>query len=144
MRFSDGRPLLLTLADGQALPTYGQQRPNLSAPLQCNGGSLTNYFSNPDVLSAPAPFALGNAPRTDGSCRQPGQESVTLSAFKSFSLAAMREGSRLEFRMEAFNAFNHPYFNGPNTDVDSGNFGVITSTVGGTDRQVQLALKLYF
>lgn len=146
LRFTDGRPELLTLSGGQSIPTYGAQRPDLTAPLACNHGSdfLTNYFSNPQVLSTPQPFTLGTAPRTDGSCRQPGQESVTLSLLKEFSLASLREGAHLEFRMEAFNAFNHPWFNGPNTQVNSGLFGVITSTVGGTDRQVQLALKLYF
>jgi hypothetical protein len=145
-RFSDGRPLLLTLSGGQSLPTYGSQRPNLNGALACNGGSdyLTNYFSNPQVLSVPAPFTIGTAPRADGSCRQPGQANATLSLFKEFPLSILREGAHMEFRLEAFNAFNHPYFNGPNTQFNGGNFGQITSTVGGTDREVQLALKLYF
>jgi hypothetical protein len=35
-----------------------------------------------------------------------------LSLFKQFSLAKLREGSRLEYRIEAFNALNHPQFCG--------------------------------
>jgi hypothetical protein len=55
----------------------------------------------------------------------------------------LREGAKLQFRFEAFNALNHPQFNGPDTHVGGGNFGVITSTAN-SPREVQLALKLYF
>ena len=144
-RFNDGRPLLLSLSGGQSLPTYGGQRPNLTGPLHCNTGSdfLTNYFSNPDVATVPAPFTLGTAPRAVGTCRQPGQKNATLSLFKEFSLSRLREGARLQFRLEAFNALNHPQFSGPNVQVNGGNFGVIDSQAN-SPREVQLALKLYF
>jgi hypothetical protein len=144
-RFNDGRPLILSLSGGQSLPTYGGQRPDLTAPLHCNSGPdfLTNYFSNPEVAVAPPPFTLGTAPRTYGGCRQPGQANATLSLFKDFMLSKLREGARLQFRLEAFNALNHPQFDGPDTQVNGGNFGVITSTAN-SPREVQLALKLYF
>lgn len=144
-RFADGRPLLLSLSGGQQLPTYPYQRPNLLGPLHCNGGSdfLTNYFSNPEVAVAPAPFTLGNAPRSYGGCRTPGQNNATLSLFKEFPLSMLREGAKLQFRLEAFNALNHPQFNPPDTEVNGGNFGVITDT-SNSPREVQLALKLYW
>jgi hypothetical protein len=145
-RFNDGRPILLGLSGGQSLPTYGSQRPNITGPLKCNTGSdfLTNYFANAqEVLLVPAPFTVGDAPRAIGSCRQPGQANATLSLFKEFSLAKLREGSRLQFRIEAFNALNHPQFSGPHSSFTSGNFGTITSTAN-SPREVQLALKLYF
>ncbi|MGI8958798.1 MAG: carboxypeptidase regulatory-like domain-containing protein [Bryobacteraceae bacterium] len=144
-RFTDGRPILLGLSGGQSLPTYGGQRPNLIAPLHCNSGPdfLTNYFANPDVAVAPPPFTLGNAPRSYGGCRARGQNNATLSLFKDFLLPKLREGARLQFRFEAFNALNHPQFDAPNVQVNGGNFGVITSTANGP-REVQLALKLYF
>jgi hypothetical protein len=146
-RFNDGRPLLLTLSGGQPLPTYGDQLPNLTGPLHCTGGSdsnfITNYFSNPEVAVAPPPFTLGNAPRSYGGCRAPGQFNAELSLFKEFSLARLREGAKLQFRLEAFNALNHPQFDAPNTSVNGGNFGVITGLANGP-REVQLALKLYW
>jgi carboxypeptidase family protein/TonB-dependent receptor-like protein len=146
-RFTDGRPLLLSVSGGQPLPTYpaAAMRPDLLGPLNCNHGPgfVTNYFSNPDVAVVPAPFTLGNAPRSYGGCRQPGQANATLSLFKDFLLPKLREGARLQFRLEAFNALNHPQFNGPDTQVNGGNFGVITSTANQA-REVQLALKLYW
>jgi Carboxypeptidase regulatory-like domain len=144
-RFTAGRPLLLMLSGSQSLPTYGNQRPNLLGPLHCNSGSdfLTNYFSNPEVAVAPPPFTLGNAPRSYGDCRSRGQNNATLSLFKDFLLPKLREGARLQFRIEAFNALNHPQFDAPDTHVNGGNFGVITSTANGP-REVQLALKLYW
>ena len=119
-RFTDGRPLLLTVSGGQPLPTYGSLRPNLTGPLHCNSGPgfVTNYFSNPEVAVVPPPFTIGNAPRSDGTCRQPGQANATLSLFKNFSLSKLREDAKLQFRFEAFNALNHPQFDGPNTQVN--------------------------
>jgi len=144
-RFADGRPIALGLQGGQSLPTYGGQRPDLTGALACNNGAdfLTNYFANPDVLSVPEPFALGTAARTEGSCRQPGQANANLSLFKQFTLSRLREGARLEFRLETYNAFNHPQFGGPNASFQSGNFGVITNQAN-SPRQAQAVLKIYW
>jgi hypothetical protein len=144
-RFTDGRPILLSMSGDQPFPTYSFQRPNISGPLKCSSGSdfLTNYFANPQVLSVPDPFTIGNAPRSLGTCRAPGQANATLSLFKEFSLAKLREGSRVEFRIEAFNALNHPQFNSPHSSFNSGSFGTITSTAN-SPREVQLALKFYW
>lgn len=144
-RFTDGRPLLLSLSGGQPLPSYPYQRPNLTGPLVCNHGPdfVTNYFADPQVAVAPAPFTIGNAPRSEGTCRAPGQANATLSLFKEFMLSKIREGAKLQFRFEAFNALNHPQFDAPNAQVDGGNFGVITN-LANSPREVQLALKFYW
>ena len=143
-RFNDGRPLILGLSGGQSLPTYGGQQPNISGPLQCASSNiLTQYFANPDVLSVPPPFTLGTAPRSYGGCRQPGAANVNLSLFKEFLIPKLREGARIQVRLETYNAFNHPQFSGPDTTVNGGSFGVITSTANGP-REVQVALKLYW
>lgn len=143
-RYTDGRPLIPGLSGGQGLPTYGAQQPNISGNLICAGtDKLTQYFANPDVLTVPDPFTLGSAPRTLSSCRQPGQANVDLSLFKEFSFAKLREGARLQLRLETYNAFNHPQFNGPDMTVDGGSFGVITSTAN-SPREAQVALKFYW
>lgn len=146
-RFNEGRPTALGLFDGQSLPTYGSQRPDLTGRLACSSGSwntkLNDYFANPQVLAKPPAYALGTAPRTDGSCRQPGQDNANLSVFKDFPLSKLREGSHMEFRLETYNAFNHPQFAGPNATFGSGNFGVITSQAN-SPRQAQAVLKVYW
>jgi len=97
-------------------------------------------------------ITVGNAPRTITSVRQPPTNNTTMSLFKQFNL---REGMRMEFRAEAFNAFNHPQFCGPNNGSTSvsfdgsgqidntSDFAAITNTCINA-REVQLALKFYF
>ena len=146
-RFNDGRPIVLGLQGGQSLPTYGGQRPDLIGTLTCTTGSwgtrLNNYFANPQVVTTPPAFAVGDAARTDASCRQPGESNANLSIYKQFPLSSLREGMRLEFRLEAYNALNHPQFLGPNTTLNSGSFGVITGQAN-QPREAQAVLKLYW
>ena len=146
-QFASGQPLGLSLANGQALPTYGSQRPNLLGTLKKAGGGdgqwVNQYFANPEVAVAPPPFALGAAPRMLPNLRSPGINVANLSLFKEFSLGKIREGMRLEYRAEAFNALNHPHFCAPDTNVNDGSFGQIFGTCTAA-REVQMALKLYF
>jgi len=152
LTFSSGRPIGLSLDSGAAIPTYGGRRPNINGVLKRNTGSnfVEQYFANADqVLSEPADFALGNAPRALSNIRQPGVKNANMSLFKQFSLASIREGMKFEYRLEAFNAFNHPQFCGPDTSarfesgVLAGNFGEITDTCN-APREVQMALKFYW
>jgi hypothetical protein len=78
--------------------------------------------------------------RTHGYLRGPGLRNFDLSAFKQFALV---DRLRLEFRAEAFNAFNTPQFSGPDTGVTDGTFGVISAQAN-SPRQIQFALKLLF
>jgi hypothetical protein len=143
-RFDDGMPLALGLSTSQALPTYGGQRPNLIGPLTRNDGSnwLNQYFANPQNAVQPAPFTVGNAPKDIATARAPGTATTALSFFKQFPLP-IGEASKLEFRVEAFNALNHPQFSPPNLTVGSSAFGKVTGQAN-SPRQVQLGLKLYF
>jgi hypothetical protein len=148
-RFDNGRPILPYLQNSISIPTYGQ-RPELTGTLERASGRPqsatdpgTSYFANPNVLAQTPPYTLGNAPRTITSVRQPGTRNATLSLFKQFSLGSVREGMRLEYRLEAFNALNHPHFAGPDSAVGSPTFGQILSTAS-SSREVQMALKLYW
>jgi hypothetical protein len=107
-------------------------------------GRVYGYYANAnDVLSVPAAHTIGSAPRMEPNVRVPGTSNATLSVFKEFSLNKMREGSKLEFRVEAFNALNHPQFGDIANTWNTGNFGDVQSQVN-SPRQVQMALKLYF
>ena len=141
----DGFPLQFTVANGGTpIWTYGPQRPNLLGPPEFAGGPesnwVNNYFANPNVFQIPAPYTLGNAPRTVGTVRTPFFFTTNLSILKQF---AIHEDVKLELRLEAENAFNHPVFGTPDTYVGDPNFGAINYTAVGP-RQCQLALKLYF
>jgi hypothetical protein len=141
-RVSDGRPLAFTVSDGNALPTYGTQRPNIVGTPKRNHGSdfVDNYFADNNVFQRPDDFTLGNAPRALGSIRSPWHFTTDLSLGKQF---VIREEMSFEVRIEAQNALNHPVFSAPNTTVDDGEFGMITGTSVGP-REVQLGFKFNF
>ena len=142
-RIADGRPLTFGLADGNAIPTYGAMRPNISGTPKRNHGSdwVDNYFADTSVFSRPDDFTLGNAPRALGSIRSPWSFTTDLSLAKQFPI---REEMFFEVRLEARNAFNHPVFGTPDTTVDDGDFGKIFYQSGNGPREMQLALKFTF
>ncbi len=70
-----------------------------------------------------------------------GRESAHIT--KEFALSARHEDLKLELRLEAENACNHPVFGTPDTIVGDPNFGVIND-ISVQPRRCQLALKLYF
>jgi hypothetical protein len=145
-RFDTGQPIALGLSGGQGPISYGGQQPNLLAPLQANDKSkwLTDgYFANPDVAVKPPSYTVGSAPRMLPNLRYPGTATTNLSLFKEVPLSKLREGARIEFRAEAFNAFNHPQFGCINATVNTGNFGAVQCQ-GNIPREIQLALKLYW
>ena len=143
-----GRPLSFsTLNGGTPLPTYGPQFANLTGTPQRQYGShsnwVNNYFANPGVIQLPDPFTLGNAGRTTGSIRTPSAFTSDLSISKQFLLSNVHEGVRLETRLEAHNAFNHPVFGTPDTNAGDPDLGQITYLAVGP-RECQLALKVIF
>jgi hypothetical protein len=144
-RVDSGLPIQLGLCGGcgVSLPTYGNQYPDLVAPLRVAGtGNLNQYFANPEVAVKPAPYTDGNAPRVLSNARMPGTNNLTASLFKEVPLA-FREGARLQIRLEAFNVFNRVQFAAPDSNVGDATFGQITAQAN-QPRQVQAGLKLYF
>ena len=74
----------------------------------------------------------------------PGQFNWDISIQKHTVVGGLRENADLEFRTDFFNAFNHPQFSNPASNVGSAStFGVITTTSVGP-RIVQFALKYVF
>jgi len=130
-RFDGGQPISLGVTGATAPWGYGAGNPDQDGTLKVNPKSqwFTNgYFANAnDVLYVPPPYSIGNASRMEPNTRVPGTKNATLSVFKEFGLNKMREGSKLQFRAEAFNALNHPQFGGISNSFASGNFGDVTS-----------------
>ncbi len=146
-RMNSGEPVTLTYTPGATFVVSGiaqdfrganNYRANVTCDPMASGAdqTITNWF-NKSCVSAPTdpsqPF--GNAARN--SVRGPGFWQVDLAATKRVALGGPMQ---FEFRLEAFNLFNHTNFRAPNGNRSSGGFGTITSTYD--PRQLQLGFKL--
>ena len=100
---------------------------------------LNRYFDT-SAFSQPPAFTFGNTTVTSPDLRSPAIRNWDVSVFKDF---VIREGWRLQFRTEAFNALNAVRFGSPDTNVASASFGVV-STQANSPRQIQFGLKLLF
>jgi len=98
--------------------------------------SLDRWF-NTAAFMRNAAFTFGNAGRN--LLEGPGDVTFDLALYKSF---VVREGMRVQFRAEAFNAMNTPQFGVPNAQVGNPNFGTIGGA--GRPRNLQFGLKLVF
>ncbi|MGA8150525.1 MAG: carboxypeptidase-like regulatory domain-containing protein [Terriglobales bacterium] len=109
---------------------------------QVNG--QVQLFANPDAAIAAFTGPLGLQGGNRNNLRGPHLSVIDLGLGKHFPV---KEHINIEFRMDAFNAFNHPNFTLPGTaataDITSpSTFGVINGT--GDPRVVQFALRLDF
>lgn len=114
-------------------------RPNVSGdPLLPEGQRSVGQYLDRSKVSLPQHFEpFGNAGRNIGIGFAFYQTDLGVS--KRFALT---ERFGLQFRAEAFNAFNRSNFRAPNANVSALNYGTITSAYDA--RQLQLALKLQF
>jgi hypothetical protein len=132
---------------------YCPDNPNTSSfsVKRFNPRSNGNVYFDTSVFSHEALGTFGNVPR--GLVRGPGFNYTNLSLSKNFPLSS--DGVRsLQIRLDAANAFNHPNFDSPDTNLSDGpgNFGVITSVKSTADangdpqggRAVSLGAKIYF
>ncbi len=146
----DGGPVPLQLNTNANSTPLGTavQRPNLVAgvPL-CNGGSvqsrLSSYF-NPAAFATAQPGVgqFGNAPRTDGACRAPGNRNADISVFKEFQF----ERVHFRFQAEALNAFNTPLFalNANGLKVGNSQFGTVNTSAINFPRLISLGGRISF
>lgn len=122
-------------ANGQGLI-----RPYEGCNAELTRPSLSEWF-NTSCFSQPAAGELGNGNRTPA--KGPAFINTDFSAIKNFVIP-FGEDTRLQFRGEIFNLFNHPQFGLPGGDFNApATFGVVNSTVN-NPRVVQFALKLLF
>ena len=144
-----GRPLTITTSRGVAdLPDGNNsgQRPDVVAgePLYPANQTPDQWF-NTAAFTLPARGTWGNAGRNI--IRAPGLFQVDLALQKRFTLGGPRS---VEFRAEAFNAFNRVNLGAPGTTLTNPTtFGRITGPLNnqygtGTARQMQFMLRVNF
>jgi hypothetical protein len=144
-----GRPLTITvnrssadLPDGNNSAQRADIVPGVD-PIPSNQSPA--QWINPAAFAVPARGTWGNAGRNI--LRGPDLFQVDVSLQKSFVIGGDRS---VDFRWEAFNAFNRQNLANPNTNLSSGvAFGRITGPLNlgygtGTARQMQLMLRLNF
>jgi hypothetical protein len=159
--WSSGLPWTPSFSECGPEQDVGVCRPNKgSGTLKTGVGSLDpilhqiTYFTPvPDIVTSPGVFSdpgvgnLGNLGRN--TYHGPGGFYSDLSAVKKFRVT---ERLSAQFRMDAFNVFNHPVYafsqnNGANGCIDcqGGNNGKITALENGTTmRQLQFAIRFDF
>jgi hypothetical protein len=136
---------IVTATTGRPFTVFLQNGVNNGAPSWPNrigSGKLDNpttdrWFNIADFV-APPPNTYGNSSR--GVLNAPGHFNVDGSLAKSFNLT---ERLRFQFRFEAYNLFNTPYFGFPNANIGALTAGQIRSTIA-DNRSLQGALKIEF
>src|SRR5579883_767148 len=137
-----GYPLSITQPNNNAVTGASYQRPNATGISPVTHGSVDdriNGWLNPAAFSEAPAFTFGNLSRFIDA-RGPGLFNWDLSIFKTFSI---RERIRAQFRAEALNATNTPYFAVPNTTLTNSQFGLITSQIN-NPRMLQLGTRITF
>jgi len=129
---------------------WGACRPDAVSGLNPNAapdsGRDPSLWFNINNVAVPAALTGGNL----GLQSQTGPPTRTLdfSVFKDFPIS---ERFKLQFRAESFNIANTPVYNTPDGNLQdakslggNGNFGKVTSTAAGSERHIQLSLRLHF
>ena len=133
--------LPITVIDGRARSLQGErgsERPDCVGDWKPSDQSIDRWLDI-NGFAAAALGTFGNCPV--GVARAPGYTNLDLVLAKRFAAGGPRYA---EFRIEAFNALNHPSFGPPARDISVPNtFGVIRNTIS-APRVVELAVKFYF
>ena len=126
---------------GTDVPNTGAQtyRPNLVSGQDPNDGekNVQQWF-NTAAFSRPDAFTYGNAGRNI--VIGPGIFNTDMSLMRNFNFGG---GRFLQFRLEAFNLFNHPVWGDPIMSMASPIYGTINSTRTPM-RELQIGVKFSF
>ncbi len=145
-RFASGQPVTLYETDDRSLLGTSSagaislpvDRPNFTpGSLHFTDPRSGLPFFNTSLFSVEDLGKLGTAPRRFFA--GPGINNFDIAFLKDTNLY---EGTKLEFRAEMFNAFNHAQFGQPNGNINDPGFGLVTTAR--PPRIVQMSLKLLF
>jgi hypothetical protein len=138
-----GQPFTLNTRNGigqfaRILPDLVPGKNPNAAP---SGGRTPERWFDTSAVTAPKPGTQGTLGLQSNTA--PPQHNVDFSLFKDFKL---NERMKVQFRGEAINLFNTPYFDVGSINKIEGDpsFGRISRTVSGTERHMQLALRFMF
>ena len=136
-----GVGLTVTSGVDNARSGTGGQRADLAGDPELSGDrSRSEQIQMWFNTAAFAPNALGTFGNSGRNMiRGPGAQQVDLGLHKTFQVTS---ATRLQVRVEAFNAFNNVNFDNPNTSQNSSNFGRILAA--GDPRIMQFALRVWF
>jgi hypothetical protein len=147
MTTKSGFPLSISPAANTLGAFGGNQRPDLIGDPKPANQTITTWIDGA-AFAQPGAFSYGDSPRTFDNLRSPHYINLDMGIQKWWDFS---EAKRLQFRMEMFNAFNHPNFFAPDLNlsnykpvngVNTGNFGKISQAY--PSRDVQAALKFYW
>jgi hypothetical protein len=105
--------------------------------------TLNEWFNTADfgIIPKAQTYALRTTPTTFAHIRASRNNNLDCAIFKVFQTT---EWMQMQFRVESFNALNHPRFGVPITDPTSSAFGTVTQAQLNQPRILQLALKINF
>ncbi|HTV56779.1 MAG TPA: carboxypeptidase regulatory-like domain-containing protein [Terriglobia bacterium] len=137
--FATGLPVGISEPDDEDLCDCGVGLPDFTLGKilnNTNPRSGQTYFNTSLFSEAP----LGQMGDSNGSFfHGPGINNFDMALLKNFKI---NESKTLEFRVEAFNVWNHAQFGGPDGNINSSAFGLVTSAE--PPRILQMALKFEF
>jgi hypothetical protein len=115
----------------------------LSYPKKLTEWFDTTAFTHPAVITPNGQTSTFIAPGTLGRNAMvgPAYRDLDASIGKDFPVMYGVVG---HFKADAFNLANTPAFTNPDTGLDDGNFGKITSVRANSQRQMQLSLRFTF
>ncbi len=145
--YSSGTPIALTR--NNPLPIFnGITRPlvdsydNWRAPIAGDkfDPNVDRFLITKAQFPAQPIGGFGNATRYNPKVRTFWGQNENVSLAKTFRVT---ESVRIDLRAEAFNLLNRTIFGTGSTNLDAGNFGIVTSQTN-TPRQMQMGLKVYW
>ena len=142
LMLQSGAPFTVNLSSAADIANIGLvggnnlERPNLVGDPNAGPKTPEQWF-NTSAFALPAPYTFGTVGRND--VLEPGLENLDLSLQKEW---IAHEKFTMQFRLDVFNALNHPNFNLPGRIFGASNFGVISSAQD--PRELQFAAKLVF
>ena len=144
--WESGLPLNFSASSTSLNASGNSQRPNVVGPVRIIGDKGPGkYWFTPGAFANPPAGTIGNVGRNI--LNGPRLFNINGSVFRRF---VIREGLRLEFRAEAYNATNTPWFDQPNTTLGDAAFGQITTAQGNQavkvnqNRSFQGSLRIVF